>query len=71
MREFNATTRHPRMVAAFHRNDHVVGNLLPGFYRFGIADQHVASHNQRLRPRPAIDQATFDEQLVETDFLLH
>ena len=47
------------------RVDHLAGLVGPL-----LGDEHLAGENQRLRPRPALGQPAFDDQLVES-FLRH
>ena len=68
MRKFNASARHPRMIAALHANFGIFGDLLSGLQCLGVTDIDMASHDERLRACLAFGKPAINDQLVQSCF---
>src|SRR6185312_176780 len=64
MIELDSTARNPWMVLAPNLEQPVLGKQLSRLRHLPLAREYRASHDQRLRPRPALRQSAAHQQLV-------
>jgi hypothetical protein len=53
------------MIAPAHLKRGIRGKRLPCLVDLFLAAEHEARKDQRLRPRPALDQATLHKELID------
>ncbi len=65
MGQLDAAARDISLLAVPDLDGKIAGDLLAGLVETALAGKDPAGEDQRLGPRPAFDQATLDQKLIE------
>ena len=65
MGQLQTTARDPGMILSPHFKRQIIGDLLPGFFKFTFLGKDQSCHDQGLGSGPAFNKPTVHQKLIE------